>query len=62
MHNHSYLRGGSTCSTLFLRDQGYSDARKISTDFDEKCKGSESRHVAHTKSHLEAKWVKSWAS
>ena len=47
---------------LFLKDKWYSDACKISTDSDAKCKGSESRLVAHRKSHWEAKWVKSWAS
>ena len=56
-----YNRDKSKVS-LFLRDQRYSDAWKISTDLDAKCKGSESRQVAHRKSHWEAKWVKSWAS
>ena len=37
--------------SLFLRDQGYSDAWQISTDFHAKCKGSESRQVAHRKSY-----------
>ena len=41
--------------SLFIRDQWYSDAWKISTDFDEKCKGSDSRQVALRKSHWEAK-------
>ena len=35
--------------SLFLSDQRHSDACKISTDFDAKCKCSESRQVAHRK-------------
>ena len=38
------------------------DACENSTDFDTKCKGSESSQIAHRESHLEAKLVKSWAS
>ena len=44
-------------SPLFIRDQWYSDAGKFSTDFDEKCKGSESRHVAQRKTHFEANCI-----
>ena len=36
----------------------YSDACKIATDFDAKCKYSEASQVAHEKSLSEAKWLK----
>ena len=36
---------------LFLTDQWYSDACQILTDFDAKYKCSETRQVAHRKSH-----------
>ena len=35
--------------SLLIRDQWYSHACKILTDFDAKCKGFESRQVAHRK-------------
>ena len=54
-HNYNAFKELRTKFSLFLRDQWYSHACKISTDFDEKCKGSESRQVAHRKSHWEAK-------
>ena len=48
--------------SLFLRDQRFRHSCKISTDFDLKWKGSESRQVAHRLSHWEAKWAKPWES
>ena len=48
------LRDKSKVSS-FLREQRYSDACHISSDFDGKCKCSESRQVSHRKSHWEAK-------
>ena len=35
------IKGEVSKVSLFLRDQRYSDAWKISTDFDAKCNGSE---------------------